>query len=87
MEKGKRVLYVDMDNVLVDFASGIARVPADVQGRYKDRLDEVPGIFALMEPLPGPSRRITPSPPSSTPTSCPLPPGRTPPRLPTRWRG
>lgn len=53
MEKGKKVLYVDMDNVLVDFASGIAKVPADVQGRYEDRLDEVPGIFALMEPLPG----------------------------------
>lgn len=52
MEKAKKVLYVDMDNVLVDFASGISRMSADVLGRYKDRLDEVPGIFALMDPLP-----------------------------------
>jgi 5'(3')-deoxyribonucleotidase len=49
----KKVLYVDMDNVLVDFASGIARLdPATVQA-YAGRLDEVPGIFALMDPMPG----------------------------------
>ena len=49
----KKVLYVDMDNVLVDFASGIARLdPATVQ-TYVGRLDEVPGIFALMDPMPG----------------------------------
>ena len=47
-----QILYVDMDNVLVDFPSGIARVPAAIQAEYDDRLDEVPGIFSLMEPLP-----------------------------------
>lgn len=49
----KKVLYVDMDNVLVDFASGIAKVSADTQKEFEGRLDEVPGIFALMDPMVG----------------------------------
>jgi 5'(3')-deoxyribonucleotidase len=48
----KRVLYVDMDNVLVDFSSGIAKLRSDIASEYRDRLDEVPGIFALMDPMP-----------------------------------
>ena len=48
----KRV-YIDMDNVLVDFASGINRLDEATRAKYADRLDEVPGIFALMEPMPG----------------------------------
>ena len=47
-----QILYVDMDNVLVDFPSGIARVPNALQEEYNDRLDEVPGIFSLMDPMP-----------------------------------
>ena len=47
-----KTLYVDMDNVLVDFPSGIAKVPDDLQIQYEDRLDEVPGIFSLMDPMP-----------------------------------
>lgn len=47
-----KTLYVDMDNVLVDFPSGIAKVPKEIQDKYQDRLDEVPGIFSLMEPMP-----------------------------------
>lgn len=49
----KKRVYIDMDNVLVDFASGIARLEASTRKEYKGRLDEVPGIFALMEPMPG----------------------------------
>jgi 5'(3')-deoxyribonucleotidase len=48
----RKILYVDMDNVLVDFPSAIPRVPTQVVREYDGRLDEVPGIFALMEPLP-----------------------------------
>lgn len=46
-------LFVDMDNVLVDFPAGVARLAPEVVRAYDGRLDEVPGIFALMPPLPG----------------------------------
>ena len=49
----KKVVYIDMDNVLVDFPSGIACLREDVKLEYKDRLDDVPGIFALMSPMDG----------------------------------
>ena len=42
-----------MDNVLVDFESGIRRLTNAELSEYADRLDEVPGIFARMEPNPG----------------------------------
>ncbi len=48
-----KTLYVDMDNVLVDFKSGIDRTPPEIQLQHEDDLDEVPGIFALMDPMPG----------------------------------
>ena len=47
-----KIVYVDMDNVLVDFPSGIARIPEFVRSNFEDRLDEVPGIFGLMDPMP-----------------------------------
>ena len=49
----KKIVYVDMDNVLVDFASGIARLDEATRQEYEDRLDDVPGIFSLMDPVPG----------------------------------
>ena len=42
-----------MDNVLVDFSSGIERIPSQLQIEYEGRIDEVPGIFSLMRPLSG----------------------------------
>lgn len=48
-----KTLYIDMDNVLVDFKSGIARLTEGQQEEYEGDLDEVPGIFSLMEPMPG----------------------------------
>ncbi|WP_457100174.1 5' nucleotidase, NT5C type [Microbacterium sp. P5_E9] len=51
--KTKKILYVDMDNTLVDFKSGIDQLAHALQIEYKDKLDEVPGIFALMKPLDG----------------------------------
>jgi 5'-nucleotidase len=53
IDKIKKILYVDMDNVLVDFKSGIDRLSPDVILEYERRLDEVPGIFSLMEPMKG----------------------------------
>lgn len=49
----KKTLYIDMDNVLVDFPSGILQTPKDVQIEYEDRLDEVPHIFSKMQPIEG----------------------------------
>ncbi len=48
-----QILYVDMDNVLVDFSTGISKIAPDLQVEYEGRFDEVPGIFGLMQPMPG----------------------------------
>ena len=47
------ILYIDMDNVLVDFPSAFKKLSKEKLKEYKGRLDEVPGIFSLMEPLEG----------------------------------
>ena len=49
----KKILYVDMDNVLVDCPSGISKISKALQSEYEDRLDEAPGIFSLMAPIKG----------------------------------
>lgn len=46
-------LFFDMDGVLVDFQSGIDKLSDEVKKEYEGRLDEVPGIFSLMDPMPG----------------------------------
>jgi len=49
----KKTLFIDLDNVLVDFQSGINQLSEETKTKFKDRLDEVPGIFSLMKPIPG----------------------------------
>lgn len=56
----KKRLFFDMDNVLVDFKSGLDKVDESIKEQYrtktpdeKDRLDEIPGLFSLMDPMPG----------------------------------
>ncbi len=49
----KRKLFFDMDGVLVDFQSGIDKLSDETKKEYEGRLDEVPGIFSLMDPMPG----------------------------------
>ena len=54
-----KIVYIDMDNVLVDFQSGLDRVPEVVKKEYADdgtgksHYDDIPCIFSLMEPMPG----------------------------------
>ena len=48
-----KVLYLDMDNVLVDFTSAISHFPDETLNAYEGRHDEVPGIFSKMLPMPG----------------------------------
>lgn len=47
----KKTIYIDMDNVLVNFQTGIDRLPEKIKQEYEGRLDDVPGIFGLMEPM------------------------------------
>lgn len=47
----KKILYIDMDNVLVDFPSGIARLDPKTKRKYEGKYDEVPGIFSKMDPM------------------------------------
>ena len=49
----EKIVYVDMDNVLVDFQSAFPKLPKKVLDEYRDDKDDIPGIFALMEPMPG----------------------------------
>lgn len=49
----KKVVYIDMDNVIVNFQSGIDQLSPEVRKEYEGRLDEVPNIFSTMLPNEG----------------------------------
>jgi len=48
-----KIVYVDMDGVIVDFQSGLDRVGKKMRKKYKGRKDEIPRVFSLMDPMPG----------------------------------
>ena len=48
-----KIVYVDMDGVLVDFQSGINSLSEEEFKLYENNLDEVPGIFSRMKPIKG----------------------------------
>jgi len=49
----KKTLYIDMDNVLVDFRSGMDACDPALLEQFKECPDEIPGIFGLMQPKDG----------------------------------
>jgi 5'-nucleotidase len=49
----KKIVYVDMDNTIVDFKSGIAKLSTADRVKFKDNFDDHPEIFALMDPVDG----------------------------------
>lgn len=49
----KKILYIDMDNVIVNFQSGIDLLSEQSKIDYQGRYDEVPNIFSLMTPIDG----------------------------------
>lgn len=49
----KKILYFDMDNVLVDFESALKLVSHETLKKYDGKYDEIPNIFSLMKPIPG----------------------------------
>jgi 5'-nucleotidase len=53
MKRINKILYVDMDNVLVDFPSAFPYIDKDLLEKYVDNKDDIPGIFSLMAPLDG----------------------------------
>jgi len=48
-----KIVYVDMDGVLVDFQSDIDSLTEEQRASFKDGLDDVPGIFSKMKPVEG----------------------------------
>lgn len=48
-----KIVYIDMDNVLVNFQSGIDALNDEEKEVFKDDLDDVPGIFSKMKPVDG----------------------------------
>jgi 5'(3')-deoxyribonucleotidase len=54
----KKRLYFDIDNVLVDFKSGLDQVSAEEKARYEDdgtgkaHYDDIDGIYSKMRPMP-----------------------------------
>ncbi len=49
----KEIVYVDMDNVLVDFPWGIDQLSEETKKKYGDELDEIPGFFSDLPPIDG----------------------------------
>ena len=49
----KKILYFDMDNVLVNFQSGLDQLSEEVLQQYEGQLDNIPNVFSLMKPLDG----------------------------------
>lgn len=47
----KKILYVDMDNVLADFRSALKKQPKEILEKYKGDEDEIPNLFSQMEPM------------------------------------
>ena len=52
-QQRKKRLFFDMDGVLVDFESGLAQQDEQTLKEYEGRYDEIPGLFGLMQPMPG----------------------------------
>ena len=48
-----KIVYVDMDGVLVDFQSGINLLSDKELALFQNNFDEVPGIFSRMKPIDG----------------------------------
>ena len=48
-----KIVYVDMDSVLVNFQSGIDALTEKERVAFKNDLDDAPGIFSKMKPIDG----------------------------------
>jgi 5'-nucleotidase len=55
----KKVLYIDMDGVIVDFDSAFERIDPAVLESYRGNEDQIPDLFSLMTPMPGAIEAVT----------------------------
>ena len=46
-------IYLDMDGVLVEFNSALRHIDDETKRRYEGHYQDIPGFFALMDPMPG----------------------------------
>lgn len=53
IEVPRKRVFVEMDNVLVDFESGVNKQSEDTLREFQDNIDQIPGLFAVMEPMQG----------------------------------
>ncbi len=51
-KKDKKIVYIDMDNVLVDFPSAFEHIDSSILEEYDENRDEIHNIFGKMKPLP-----------------------------------
>ena len=49
----KPIVYIDMDGVLADFKSALTKISPELIDEFAGQHDNIPGIFSLMEPVPG----------------------------------
>ena len=49
----KPIVYIDMDGVLADFKSALTKISPELIDEFTGQHDNIPGIFSLMEPVPG----------------------------------
>lgn len=47
----KKILYIDMDGVLVNFAAGLQALDRETKDKYADRCHEIPGFFRTLPPV------------------------------------
>lgn len=48
----KKILYIDMDGVLVDFEGKVAQFPKEVQEKNAGKFKRMDGFFSTLEPFP-----------------------------------
>jgi len=55
----KKILYIDMDGVIADFESAFHLLNPETLEEYRDNKDQIPGLFAVMAPMPGAIEAVT----------------------------
>jgi len=51
--KSKKVIYIDLNGVLVDFDGELKNIDKSILKKYKGNFDNIPDILSKMKPMPG----------------------------------